>query len=781
MDLPNLFNSSSDEPKLCLSLYLTDHQVQAGLWQLTTTGLPAPRLSDGQDGQVAIMAHSDAHSFNNDDECIKATDESLQELGKESEGVEEVVFGFDPNWIDQGNIADLKKPLLKRLTKELSLRPVGFVVTTEAVAQFLSIKEPLFSALVIEITAEEIIVLVVERGNLVMVEQVGKSGDIAADLTEAMARFEPNLHQKYLPPKILLVSLDEDEDELKEKQQTLVGFDWTKDHPFLHQPAVEIEPAATLIEAVTSQGGKAVAQSKGYKLAQIKTKDQMTAFETEPHPTQLNPTELGFAPVDLPSAGHPDETPPAKAGDVKERFTPPSDFDQFNDEFTAVDEQSQASSFGVPMTSIESNLTDPSLDMPKKRFRLPNLFGRQPAAQEFSPLAYTAKPIHKKVSHLSFVGLGLVGGLIILLGLGSWWVHKIVTANILITLKTQTISQDVTLTIDPKATTPDAEKLILPGRLVNQEVSGSKSMDTTGVKLIGDRAKGKVTLINKTDSEKIFDQGTQLSLGKLKFTLDETVKVASSSVQKTSSGENKTYGKTSATLTAGQIGAESNIEKDKELVVANFGTGSYAAASEEAFSGGSSREVRAVAKTDLTKLKQELIAELQKQALQDMTKGGEAGAYYAPTSKVISVKSEFSSQEGDEVNTVGLDLTLNVEAVAYQNNDLKPLSLAVLSSQVPSGYQLSKQDPQILSSPETSASSSSQVKLKAQLTAQAEPQLNLEAWKKEIAGQKVTSAIAILKGKKEVNDVSAVILPSSLSLLVHQVPTDISKIELVIK
>jgi hypothetical protein len=774
MDLPNLFNSSPDESKLCLSLYLTDRQVQAGLWQLTEASLPAGR-------QVAMVAHSEVHNFSNDDDCIKATDESLQELGKESEGIEEVVFGFDPSWIDQGNITDLKKPLLKRLTKELSLRPVGFVVTTEALTQFLSIKEPLFSALVIEITGDEIIVMVVERGNLVTVEQVGKSGDLAADLTEAMARFEPNLQQKHLPPKMLLISVDEDEDELKDKQQALVGFDWTKDHPFLHQPVVEIEPMATMIEAVTSQGGKAVAQAQGFKVAQVKTKETVPEFtETAAETSQLNPAEMGFAAVDVDktaSAFQSDNliTP---AEETTGEFT--EEPNQFEDEFKAVETDQPVSSFGVPMTAVEP-AGSPVEKLPKSGFKFPNLFKKKTAVPEFSPLEYVAPLAKKKHSHLTFIGLGLVGGLLILFGLSWFWINKTVTAQVDINLKNQNVSQEVTLTIDPQANTPNAEKLVLPGQLVNQEASGSKSIDTTGVKLIGDRAKGKVTLINKTDSEKSFDKGTLLSSGKLKFALDENVKVASSSVQTTSSGENKTYGKATVTVTASQIGADSNLEKGKDFVVASYGTNTYSAVNDEAFSGGSSREVRAVAKADLAKLKQELTNELQKQAMKDLSSSGQNGAHFAETGKVTAVKTDYSAKEGDEVNTISLDLTLNVEAVAYQNNDLKPLSLAVLSSQVPSGYQLSQKDPQILSTPESSSSQSAQVKLKAQLTAQAEPKINLEDWKQELAGQKLSSALAILKGKKEVNDANVKIAPSSLSWFVNKLPKDKNKIELTIK
>ncbi len=772
MDLPNLFNSNPDEPKLCLSLYLTDHQVQAGLWQLAA-------------GQVAMVTYSDMHSFNNDDDCIKATDESLQELGKESEGIEEVVFGFEPDWIDRGNIADVKKPLLKRLTKELSLRPVGFVVTTEALVQFLSIKEPLFSALVVEITAEEIVMMVVERGNLIAVEQVGKSGDIVADLNEALARVEPNLQQKHLPPKMMLVSIDEEAEELKEKQQAIIGFDWTKDHPFLHQPVVEVQPSPTMIEAVTSQGGKAVAQAQGYQVAKVKTKPAVDQTLDQSQSTLLNPEELGFAAVATSDIDQ-DQTISVPTSNIKtaasETLAPPEsaldEINQFSDEFTAVD-PTVSSSFGVPMATAKSSVDEPLPVESKKRFQLPNIFAKKNPAPEFSPLEYVAPTTKKKNSHFTFVAVGVIGGLLILLGLSNWWISQAAVAKIVVTLKTQPVSQDVVLTIDPEASAPDPANLILPGKLVTQTVSGTKSIDTTGVKLIGDRAKGKVTIINKTDGEKTFDKGTVLTTGKLKFSLDETVKVASSSVQKTSNGETKTYGKASANVTASQIGAESNLAEDQELTVASFSNSSYTAVSEAAFSGGSSREIRAVAKTDLTKLRQELTAELQKQAMKELTDQAENGVYYAYTGQATAEEVKFSAEEGDEVNSISLDLTLKVEAVAYQNNDLKPLTKTVLSSQVPAGFQLASSDPQILSNPMESATKSAQVKLQAQLTSAAEPQVNFDEWKQAVAGQKLASAVAILKGKKEVAEVNISIVPSNLSLFVHQVPKNTQKIEIV--
>src|SRR5687768_17634860 len=90
MQLPAVFShqpsTQSGQVKRYLAIVLTDATIQSILWQV--------------DGVTPQVLHRAAHYHNTDPEsCIVKTDESLQDLGKESENVNEVIFALQPSWV----------------------------------------------------------------------------------------------------------------------------------------------------------------------------------------------------------------------------------------------------------------------------------------------------------------------------------------------------------------------------------------------------------------------------------------------------------------------------------------------------------------------------------------------------------------------------------------------------------------------------------------------------------------------------------------------------------
>lgn len=208
MGLSAFFSSSkqtnSDGNKLFIALLLTDSTVQAGFWQIGQSRISLLERS-------AVLAYTDINSL------LVETDKALQELGKESENVEEVIFGLEFNWVSQDGVADDKKPVLKRLTQDLSLRPVGFVVSTEALFHFLTSHDTQLSTLLIQYISDHITVSIINRGKLMSTERVGRSDDTGADVQEAVARLLSSEDHGVLPPRIHLVSTTVSDGELKEQ------------------------------------------------------------------------------------------------------------------------------------------------------------------------------------------------------------------------------------------------------------------------------------------------------------------------------------------------------------------------------------------------------------------------------------------------------------------------------------------------------------------------------------------------------------------------------------
>ena len=124
MDLPNLFSAGSqpEEPQKIIGILLSRTKVQALLLSIGTQ-------------KLELLSQSQIVTYADDQNCLIQTDESLQQLGPESEQVTKVVFGLDHDWVQEGDIVPEHKELLGSLTKGLDLEPIGFIDTAEALYQ----------------------------------------------------------------------------------------------------------------------------------------------------------------------------------------------------------------------------------------------------------------------------------------------------------------------------------------------------------------------------------------------------------------------------------------------------------------------------------------------------------------------------------------------------------------------------------------------------------------------------------------------------------------------
>jgi hypothetical protein len=307
---------------------------------------------------------------------------------------------------------------------------------------------------------------------------------------------------------------------------------------------------------------------------------------------------------------------------------------------------------------------------------------------------------------------------------------------------------------------------------MEQEFEKTKSLPTTGIKKIGEKAKGTVTLFNKTTSTKTFAAGTPISAGKLQFTLDSEVTIASASVVTSGSSETKTFGKLEAAATAVEIGVESNIAKNQELKIASFDSGTYAAESATEFVGGASREVRVVAETDRQKILSDLRSEVVSEATAAFKQNSQGATYTVPSGRVTIQSSTYSAKTGDETEEISLTLAATVEGLTYQTDQLKPLALSVLSAKLPAGYDLKPETLQILSEAQLPAgTSSAQVKVAANLAAKAVPKVSVDQLKASLAGQSVSRAEEILKADSTISSFVTTFSPSISRWILGSLPT----------
>lgn len=698
MDLPNLFTQAKQAgfSKKMLCVILTDTAVQALLLEVDSD-------------QSKILEQSSLERYSDTPTCVIKVDEVLQQLGPESESINEAVFCVPHSWLDESQIVPGKKPLLQKIITDLSLKPGGFLVQTEVISDYLVAGNAHISVVVSLIDEHHVSLVILGKGTVQAVHTVGRSGDVASDIQEALARFLQEAGEAYLPAKVICASFVLPEEQLHEIQQTLLSSEWEKSLPFVQKPTVDSIPPAFFLKVIAQQVGKALFSGS----------TRSTSDEKGSHNHSFG----------VPLAAQ--TATPFASSDLEEVPT------EMQEEIGIGDHTEKAAGFSGVFKG------------PSGKFTLPHV--------------------------TKSVLIGFAAGVSTLLIAVLAWIFFLAPVVVTVVAEERMLAKDVLLTLDPQATVADVENLRIPGKKISKEFAKTSSTHTTGVKIIGEPAKGEVLLVNKTKAEKKFAAGTQLSFGELTFTLDAETTVPAAVEKDIVTTEN---GQAKAQVTARAIGAEGNLTKDSKLTVASYDVSTYIAQVTADFAGGTSREVKVVGQAD----KDLLISELKKEVLTEANKGFSAdatvGTYVLPAKDVLMTKTVFSHEKDAVTDELAVEVVATVTTLSYTSEALLPVAKAVLADQLPAGYALTDDPPQILSAPKgdtTDKKSPNVVVISANLTAAARAQLDPDRIKEKIAGQPKAQVPELLRSE-HVSSVQIQYVPAPLTAMLSSLPKAMGRI-----
>lgn len=691
MDLPNLLNrikTSPEAPQRFVAIEIARGTVKTAVWQVANQTTNIVSLGSIQDWQEE-----------SDDDLLLAIDASLSEAlaGLEKEP-DEVIFGLPEKWVSADTIVTGKKDTLKTICRQLGLKPVGFVVTTEAVVHYLRDTEggpP--SAILIGVSTDQITVSLVYLGKMEGNQVVGRSDRINSDIEEGLARFP---QRDNLPSRMILFDSKEDLEQIK---QDIISYEWQDKLPFLHFPQVEILPKEATIKAVAISGGAEVAKSLGIesvpatKPASAKPpppSHQEKKATGEDLPTTQDSDDFGFADVDL------DGKEVREAESAIEELSAPvtkPESEALVAPKPPQKKQSAAAKEAQPeLVPVDENEVFPEPEdgpVQSKVSVLTRLQNMLPSLSLPSRAPKVNKPSVKKF-HLPSFGLPpfIIIGVILILVLGSAGAYAYWTlpeADITIFVNPETFSRQVTFTLDPEANEPDLEAKSIPATPNQTELEGTQSSPTTGSKTVGERAAGRVEIFNRTLSSKTLASGTTISTDNLQFTLNEEVTIASASSQ-----ENEDFSITrvpssqEVDVTAADIGSQYNVGEGTEFSVANNSREDLIARSVGAFTGGSSREIQAVSEDDLDRIRNDLITDLTQQLEQEVQQqsAGQQGVISAGEPEII--EEEYSAKVGDEADSVSLTAAINQTNYIYQIKDISLLGQQEILSDIPENFAI---------------------------------------------------------------------------------------------
>lgn len=366
------------------------------------------------------------------------------------------------------------------------------------------------------------------------------------------------------------------------------------------------------------------------------------------------------------------------------------------------------------------------------------------------------------------------GALLILISLFAvfWFLPK---ATVELFVKSQDFSQDFTVLASPTVSAPDSQNLAIPAQVVETVKESNKKTVTSSKKKIGDAAAGQVTVFNKTATPKTFVTGTQIvGPQNLRFVFLEQVTVASRSA----SLEGITFGKSKVRVEAADIGEEGNLPAGTDFNFSDFDSSSYSAHSEEAFSGGQSKDINIVAEEDRQRLEQELLKELREQAKSELTQLalGKVLDDGAITEK--AQKLEFDKAVGEEANILQLSARIVFTATVFSVSDVEAVIGAKLKEtnfSESKNWQNSKIETQVLK-----VESDKTLRLQAKFEADLVPILNNQEIARQISGKSVDFAKNYLLAIPEVENVNIKLSPKLPGFL-GRLPRAKSQIKIEVK
>jgi len=288
-----------------------------------------------------------------------------------------------------------------------------------------------------------------------------------------------------------------------------------------------------------------------------------------------------------------------------------------------------------------------------------------------------------------------------------------------------------------------------------KEITGEEV--ATGTKTVGEKAKGEVTVYNRTGKNATFPKGTVIiGPGDLKFIFQEEVKIASKTPDLTS-GVDK-WGEAEVPVEAEKVGADYNLAAGSVFRIEGVSTDEFLVKNKKEFSGGMSREITAVDQEDINRLKTSLKEKLEdqlKQALKEKT--GER-KLLEETVKLKEVSFSTDKKAGEEGESFSGKLVMEITALALPKEALATLARKILVSKAPADFQLDSESIQVSFVPYQEEKEKWQGKIVVQ--ADFYPRLDLQSLVNRLRGKPKRKILEIVKSQPRVYRYRLQITPS---------------------
>lgn len=602
-------------------------------------------------------------------ETVDSAITSLEEVLPPDVEIRDTVFGVVDEWVDQES-KKIKKEYLKKLKKlcdSLSLTPIGFMVMTEAIANLIQSEEgaPL-SAILAEIGKKNITLTLLRGGK--NIQRV--TGEIKENIPHTLDGLMKEFTADALPARIVLYGNDGGEN----LAQKLAAFHWSKSLPFLHMPQVSMLSADFNSRAVSF----GAAQQMGFEVPSGII-DHIKNYESDKNDPAVNSTvPAGDESLTLSQN---DDLP--KDNDERDEnfgFVVDQDVEEkiIKDEHLDTDDRSIMTDTSVEedqsLTGSYDNDQDTGSDDSEEARGNKSGF-----VQIVTEKIRSGIPEMPSVSVGRFKLILIPAVLLAVIAGGIYYFYTYgMSASVVVAIapENKVKTEEIVFATDSEN---DFDENILKATEIEDSISGEETVDATGEKEVGEKARGTVTVYNNNTSSSVnLPKGAVLSTsGDLSFVTDKDIKVASASGDIFSGTK---PGTADVEVTAESIGSDHNLPSGMKFNVE--GNSSLAAKNDKAFSGGSSKKITIVSKKDLEKLNSSLTASLEKEAesvLGAKTKKDESVLPVLLSTKIQNAK--YDKKEGEEAKKVNVEASLQYTGLSYDKERLNDFAKKILDKE----------------------------------------------------------------------------------------------------
>ncbi len=669
-----------------LSFIFKPHKVAAILFEKTSSSLVIISTKEA-------TLEKELDELNGEElvSVIDAVTSSVEGAMPAGEMVEKTIFSVPYSWQKEGKITRENLQKLKQICDALELKAIGFIISPEAVVNFLQKKDGVpVKAILVEHAANQAFVYIVQNGNIVEVQSAEIAEDFVATVEKLLTQVE---NTDILPTKIIL----HDYEGVENLQQEFLNHEWKKELNFLHVPQVLVLEKGFENEAVIN----GVATQMGFDvLHEVKAgavvDEEGNVGEDDPEDIEIaQAEEFGFGPSDGK------QTEELKVDADEEDIQDTSSEDLQMTESTEEEERQQVhANISEPLVNetVEAE-EEPENVVPKQDSKMHSNtpINSVPDTRvtvvdklkEMAPVVFVQSLLSGKGAgtmlkkglslRIGIIAFGVVGLLVLLTYAYYSYYLKV---EVVLFSDSQVVSSEEDVTFSQEDDT-SFEDTVIKLTTITESVDVSTQKEVTGTKETGEKATGEVTVYNKTERPVTFEKGTVIaSSNDMEFVTLAEVKIASTSSFSTSFSNQKVK------VEAANFGKEYNLPSNTNFTVNGEETADYFAKNESAFSGGSKKELTVVSAKDLEALRSEAEKGTLEKALAIVTEKIESNVLLIKSPLATELDGEkFSKKEGEEAKSVSLTGKLVYTFGTYAKEDLAEFVQQMAQNEVPDEYR----------------------------------------------------------------------------------------------